>query len=71
MIAFLASDAAGHTARLVLGPVAAVYAALLAVAFTALGSILRAALYDYASTGAAPSPMTPEMLRSVFSSRKK
>ncbi len=51
-----------------LGGVGAVYLLALILVFTALGSIFRAALYVYATTGTAPSSMDATMLRTSFRS---
>ena len=48
----------------------AVYAVVLTVIFTALGSIFRAGVYRrYATTGDAPGHMDTDLLQSAFRSR--
>ena len=46
--------------------VAVIYILALIVVFTALGSIFRAAVYVYATTGVTPSQMDPAMIQSSF-----
>lgn len=69
LIAVLASGSGGHSLRVGLGVIAALYAVALAVVAATLSAILRAALYDYATTGTAPGPMSPELLQSAFVGR--
>lgn len=69
LIAVLASGSGGHSLRVGLGVIAAVYAVALAVVAATLSAILRATLYDYATTGTAPGQMSPELLQSAFVGR--
>jgi len=69
LIALLAVGIGGQSMRVVLGVVIAVYAAGFVVVVAALGSILRAALYRYATTGAPAGPLTTDLLQSAFAAR--
>ncbi|MFN8072517.1 MAG: DUF6159 family protein [Mycobacterium sp.] len=62
-----ASGASGAVVPLV--TLCAVYAVVLTVIFTALGSIFRAGVYRYATTGDAPGHMDTDLLQSAFRSR--
>lgn len=65
-VALLFTGFGGHTVRVALGVLAGLYALAFVAVVAALGSILRAGLYSYATTGAAWGPMTPQMLQSAF-----
>jgi hypothetical protein len=69
----LAGSAGGSVASgAILGTliaVSVVYALALIVVFTALGSIFRAAVYVYATTGVTPSHMDANLLQSSFRSK--
>ena len=62
-----ANGASGPSVPLV--TLRAVYAVVLTVIFTALGSIFRAGVYRYATTGDAPGHMDTDLLRSPPSGR--
>jgi hypothetical protein len=63
-----ASVASGAVAGTV-AAVAVVYVLALIVVFTALGSIFRAAVYTYATTGVTPSHMDAALLQSSFKTK--
>jgi hypothetical protein len=62
------ADASGAVAGTVVA-VAVVYVLALIVVFTALGSIFRAAVYLYATTGVTPSHMDATLLQSSFKTK--
>jgi hypothetical protein len=66
--ASVASVASGAVAGTVVA-VAVVYVLALIVVFTALGSIFRAAVYLYATTGVTPSHMDATLLQSSFKTK--
>lgn len=61
-----AGNTGGQAAMVALGVIGVVYLLALIVVLTALGSIFRAAVYVYASTGVAPSRMDAALLQSSF-----
>lgn len=59
----------GSAVTAVLVGVAVLYGVALTVVFSALGSIFRAGVYSYATTGAAPGTMDADLLQSTFRTR--
>lgn len=69
VVAVLFSGFGGHSLRVGLGVLAGSYALAFIAVVAALGSILRAGLYRYATTGAASGPLSTQMLQSAFVAR--
>lgn len=66
-IGFLAfGGVGGPTGAATIGTLCALYTVVLVVVFSALGSIFRAAVYRYATSGAAPGHMDAALLQSTF-----
>jgi hypothetical protein len=63
------SSGGAQAAMVALGAIAVVYLLALIVVFTALGSIFRAAVYVYATTGATPNHMDAALLQSSFKTK--
>lgn len=61
--------AGGSAVAVTIAALCILYAVVLAVVFSALGSIFRAAVYSYATTGTAPSHMDAGLLQSTFRPR--
>lgn len=66
IVAVLSTGFGGHTVQIALGVFAGLYALAFVAAVAAAGSILRAGLYRYATTGAPSGPMSPQLLQSAF-----
>lgn len=67
--ALLASGAGGPTAASALGVIVLVYTLAVTLVFAVLNTIFRAAVYSYATTGAAPANMDIDLLQSAFHPR--
>ncbi len=67
--ALLATGAGGPTAISVAGVIGLLYALAVAVIFTTLGTIFRAAVYSYAVTDQAPPDVDADLIRSAFYNR--
>jgi Family of unknown function (DUF6159) len=57
---------AGEAVLATIIPVAVLYVVAVIVVFTALGTIFRAAVYTFATTGSAPGHIDPALLQSTF-----
>lgn len=69
LIALMATGVGGPPATTTLGVLTVLYMIVLTVVFTALGSIFRAGVYSYATTGTVPAHMDADLLQSTFHAR--
>ena len=67
-IALMVAGVGGSPVAGTLAVLGVLYAVVLTVVFTALGSIFRAGVYTYATTGVAPTHLDSDLLQSTFQS---
>lgn len=66
VVTVLATGVGGSTVVVTVSAVGLVYGLAVTVVYTALSTIFRASMYSYATTGAVPNQMDPELLQMVF-----
>lgn len=66
IVALLVAGTGGSAVAVTAGSLGALYTVVLIVVFTALGSIFRAGVYTFATTGATPNHMDAELLQATF-----